>query len=122
MRRINLHENQLSLPFGEGGVRSLSYEHREKLFWYIVGVSVISLFAYIYAINAAAHHIAVRQNLEKEVALMKAELGSLQFTSIALKNGITIEKAYELGFTEVRRPLYVSRDASAGSLTFNTAR
>lgn len=111
--------NQLYLPFGEKSSRALSLEDRQKAFWFLVSVSVFSLFIYVYAINAAAHHIAVRQNLEREVAQMESHLSSLEFASIELKNSITIETAREYGFAEVKEPLYVSRN-TLNSLTLNT--
>jgi len=112
--------NQLYLPFGQRSGRVLSLEDRQKAFWFMVSVSVFSLFVYVYAINATAHHIATRQNLEREVAQMEGRLSSLEFASIALKNSITIETAREYGFAEVKEPLYVSRD-SLNTLTLNTS-
>ena len=118
-RRINTNHNQLPLPFGEGTTRAISFDNRQRLFWFLIGVSVFSLVMYVYAINAAAHHIAVRQDLERQSAEISASLSSLEFTSIELRNAITIDTAREYGFAEVKEPLYVSRGAS-NSLTLNT--
>lgn len=120
-RRIRISENQLTLPFGEGGEVSISYEDKKKAFWSLVSLSLLALSFYIYAINATAHHIAVRENLEREVSELRAELGVLEFASISLKNAVTMERAVELGFQEAKRPLFVSR-APNTSLTLNTAR
>ncbi len=109
----------MPLPFGQARSRSISYEDRERAFWFLVSASLLSLIVYVYAINAAAHHIAVRQNLEKQVAETNASLGSLEFNVIALKNNVTLEVAQSHGFTEVKAPLYVSRTASENTLTFN---
>lgn len=119
-KRFISNQNQLHLPFSEGGARALSLEDRQRYFWYIVSVALCALAIYIYAINATAHNIAIRQNLEREVAQMNAHLSSLEFASIELKNAITIETAREYGFAEVKEPLYVSRNAS-DSLTLNTS-
>lgn len=119
-KRNTANYNQLYLPFGERGSKVLSLEARQKAFWFLVSVSVFSLFIYVYAVNATAHHIATRQNLEREVAQVEGRLSSLEFASIALKNSITIETAREYGFAEVKEPLYVSRD-SFNSLTLNTS-
>ncbi len=112
----------MALPFGQAGSKVNSYESRERLFWLFASVSVVSIFMYVYAINAAAHHIAVRQNLEKEVSSMNTDLSTLEFKAIELKNAVTIETAQEFGFSEVRQPLYVSRSSSGNSLTLNTVR
>ena len=121
MSRKTFNHNQLSLPFGEKGGRAISYEDKSKAFWLLVSISLLSLSFYVYAVNATAHHIAIRQNLEREVASLTAEIGTLEFASIGLRNAITMEKAAELGFSEVRRPLYVSRTPNT-ALTLNTER
>ena len=118
-RRINIHESQLALPFGEGRVMAISYESRTRFFWSLITLSAFSLLAYVYAINATAHHIAVREHLEEKVAHIESELGALEFAYIDLRNNVSIETARELGFKEVREPLYVSRKTDS-ALTLNT--
>jgi hypothetical protein len=118
-KRFTYNHNQLALPFGEVSARSLSLEDRQRAFWFLCFVCLSSIAVYIYAINATAHHLAVRQNLEKEVAQAAAEIGTLEFAHIELKNAVTIETAHEYGFTEVKQPLYVTR-SSASALTLNT--
>lgn len=116
---ISIH--QLALPFGQRGVRTILYEDRQHFFWFMVTLSLLSLGVYFYAINAAAHHIAVRENLESQVAEIGARLSSLEFAAIDLKNSVTLDVAHEHGFSEVKQPLYVTR-GNSGSLTLNTAR
>lgn len=118
-KRYISNQSQLHLPFGEGRARALSLDDRERMFWFMAMVSLFSLGIYVYAINAAAHHIAVRQNLEREVAEVESKLSSLEFAAIELRNAVTIEVAREYGFTEVKEPLYVSRNTPQ-SLTLNT--
>lgn len=95
------------------------YDYRVRFFWVLAIVSILSVFIYIYAINAISRNIAVRQNLEKQIASASANLDSLEFAYIELKNSVTIELAYQYGFQEVKNPLYVSR-AHPASLSFNT--
>jgi hypothetical protein len=121
-RKINFdNDNQMHLPFNQAQSRSISFEDRERAFWFLVSASLLSLVVYVYAINAAAHHIAVRENLEKQVAETNARLGTLEFNVIALKNNITLEVAQNYGFSEVKAPLYVSRTGTESALSFNTA-
>lgn len=101
--------------------KTLSYEDRERAFWFLVSVCFLSFVAYVYAINATAHHTAIRQNLEREVAELNTEIGSLEFALIDVRSAVTLERAVGLGFSEVKRPLYVSR-APRTSLTLNTDR
>ncbi|MDO8565147.1 MAG: hypothetical protein Q7R67_00775 [bacterium] len=126
MRRIHIHESQLTLPFlsakagGEGRAVALSLESRQRFFWLTVSISVFSLLAYIYGIYATAHHIAVRAHLEEQVANIESKLGALEFAYIGLKNNVSMDTAHQFGFKDVRTPLYVSRDAHTDSLTLNT--
>ncbi|MDP3875337.1 MAG: hypothetical protein Q8Q22_02360 [bacterium] len=99
--------------------RTISYDQRVRFFWALVAISMLSLFIYIYAVNATARNIAIRQDLEKQMANMSANLNSLEFAYIELRNNITIELAYDHGFREAKSPLYVSR-ARPASLSFNT--
>lgn len=119
-RRFKFNHNQLTLPFGEGNSSALSYEAKEKAFWLLVSICLFSLALYIYGINTTAHNIAVREHLEREVVELNTKLSSLEFAYIEASNGITLETASQYGFREVKKPLYVSRDAYTGSLTFNT--
>ena len=98
--------------------RVISYENRVRFFWALVAISILSLSVYIYAINVTARNIALRQNLEEQVATVSTSLSSLEFAYIKLKNNVTLELARHYGFREVRNPLYISRTPSA-PLSFN---
>ncbi len=119
-KKFKFNTNQLPLPLSQKGAKAISLEDRQKAFWFLVSVSLGALLVYVYAINAAAHHIAVRQNLEREVAETNLQLSTLEFSVIALKNSVTAETARAYGFSEVKEPLYVTRSASQ-TLTLNTS-
>lgn len=99
--------------------KAISYDSRVRFFWFLVTISVMSLGVYVYAINSTARNIAARQVLERQIAEVSANLESLEFAYIELKNNVTMELAYQYGFREARNPLYVSRSPKT-SLTFNT--
>ena len=101
--------------------RTISYDNRVRFFWTMVVVSILSIFIYVYAVNATARNIVTRQSLERQIGNISANLNSLEFAYIELKNNVTIELAYYYGFKEVKNPLYVSRTNRA-SLSFNTFR
>ena len=63
--------------------------------------------------NAIARNTALRENLEAHLSDAGSRIGALEFSYIELRNGVTREKAGELGFNEVKSPLYVTRNASA---------
>lgn len=100
-------------------IKTISYEDRARFFWVLVSISILSLFVYIYTINVTARNVALGQNLERQMARVGADLDSLEFTYIKLKNNVTLELAYQQGFKETKNPLYVSRRANT-SLSFNT--
>ena len=116
-RKINL--NQLTLPFGERRTRAISYEDRQRFFWFMAGLSLLSLGVYFYAINATARNIALRANLENRVTEAENSLSGLEFHYIELKNSVSMELAYQYGFQEVQNPLYISRGRE-NALTLNT--
>jgi len=118
-RKIIINHNQLALPFGE--VASLKYEDRERAFWFLVCASILSLVVYFYGINATARNVAQRGELEARVGQASGELATLEFEYIALKNGVTAERASALGFEEVKSPLFVTR-GEGSTLSFNTER
>lgn len=99
-------------------IKTISYNHRVRAFWALVAVSALALFAYIYTINVTARNIAERENLEAEISRISANLDSLEFAYVKLKNGVTMEVALGRGFKEARNPLYVSRQEA--SLSFNS--
>lgn len=100
-------------------IKTISYEDRVHIFWTLAAISLLSLFVYIYSINALARTVAERGHLEREVTELSSTLGTLEFSYIAKQNEITPEVARQYGFSEVKSPLYVARNASADALTFN---
>lgn len=118
-KKFKFNQNQLPLPFGEVGVKALAIGSRQSIFYVLGSMALASIFIYIYAVNASAHHIAVRENLEREVAEANMRLSVLEFAVIESRNAITLETARAYGFAEVKEPLYVSR-SSAETLTLNT--
>lgn len=119
-RKINISEDQLTLPFGQMSARAISFDDRTKAFWFMTSVCLLSLGVYVYAINSTARNVAMRAELERSAAEISAELATLEFQYIALKDDVTIELAHVYGFQEVKEPLYVSRGGEKNSLSFNT--
>lgn len=114
--------NQLTLPFSQGRKSiAISLDDRSKAFWFLAGACLFSLVVYIYAVNATAHHVAERASLEEKSAELNADLATLEFQYIAMTSNVTLDVAKSYGFTEVEKPLYVSRDKEE-SLSFNTER
>ena len=64
--------------------RTVSYYNRVRLFWVLAAISVLSLGVYVYAINTIARNIAARQDLERQMIKVSADLDSLEFAYIGL--------------------------------------
>lgn len=116
--RNNINLNQLTLPFGQVKSGILSLDNRVRAFWTLSFVCVACLVIYVYAVNATARNVALRAALEREATELNSEIAGLEFEYIARTGEVTLERAQALGFSEVKEPLYVSKDDSS-SLSFN---
>ena len=94
-----------------------SVDHRARIFWTLITISALFLGLYIYAVLATIHHTVARENLLGESQSLDATVSELEYKDIALKNTLSLDVALAKGFTEVTKPLYVSRDR--GVLTLN---
>jgi heme/copper-type cytochrome/quinol oxidase subunit 2 len=97
----------------------ISYERQVQIFWTLVAICIISLSVYVWGINATTRNVASHQSLERELTQKVAELSSLEFDYIELKNEVTMELARSYGYSEVKDPIYVSRITSS-NLSLNT--
>jgi len=96
----------------------LSIKIREKIFWTMLSVFVVSLGLYVHSLLSIINHVVVKESLVKSNNLLTQKVSELEFKNVALKNKINIEFAVARGFSEVKNALYVSR--SSVSLTLNT--
>ncbi|OHA91320.1 MAG: hypothetical protein A2758_02570 [Candidatus Zambryskibacteria bacterium RIFCSPHIGHO2_01_FULL_49_18] len=118
MKKFRISEEQLALPFERARNISISYEDRQKYFWFLAGIAVLSIFIYFYAISATARNTALRENMQAHLSDAGSRIGALEFSYVALKNAVTYEKAHELGFKEAENPVFVTRTTDT-SLTLN---
>lgn len=95
-----------------------SYDYRVRVFWTFSSIIAVSLGLYVYAVLATVSHTASREALLSESQNLTARVSELEYRDIALKNTLSLDVALERGFSEVTKPLYVSRSAS--TLTLNT--
>ena len=99
---------------------TISYDIRARVFWALVGLSLASLFIYVYAVLATVGHTVSREALVKESSALATRVSELEFKDIALKNKVNLEVALAQGFSEVKSPLYVSRSHTALTLNLTT--
>lgn len=93
-----------------------------KIFWYLVLGICLVFASYVYFVNKTVHNVANRQKAEVEISKLTSELGELEFKSISMRNKISQEYAYSLGFRDVKNQQYVSRKVEHGELSLRTTR
>lgn len=87
-----------SHAFGLGGTAAL--------FWVLTGAVILLAFAYVWLINMSVYSIVERKNMGEENTLLSQEIAPLEARYLALSQEVTIEKARELGFSELKRVEY----------------
>lgn len=91
--------------------------HTHRIFFLaMIGVALLSIVFYIYAVNKTVRNVASRQAIEHELSLKVAHVSELEFEYIALKNNINDELAKSLGFHPVEKTIFVSRKTSVAFL------
>ena len=84
--------------------------NREKtLFWTLLGVFFLSVGFYIYFVNMTIHNTVTLENLENKSSQISFNIGTKEFQYINLRNSITVELAYSLGFKDTGVKNYISR-------------
>ena len=97
--------------------------HSQRMMKLFVWSSLVALFVtfgmYIYLVNKTVFNVVARQNAERQIADLNSKVSDMEFKSMALKDTVTLEKAHELGFTEVTAINFVTPKAPAKNLSFN---
>ncbi len=90
----------------------LQLNNEKTLFWTLTGVLLICVGFYMYFINETVHNVVARQNLESEASNLTLTLSNQEFKYITLRNNITREVAYAMGFKDVTAKTFISRDSN----------
>lgn len=88
----------------------------------VVFVAIATIFfmlcsMYVTLIHQTIRNVAARQLLETEMSMLNTKIGELEFRSISMKNDVTIDRAYALGFNDADDMKFVSRK-SLSSVAF----
>ena len=80
---------------------------------------VLGLFilagTYVYLVNQTVLNVVERRALERDMSELASYVADLELVNLELKNSVTLDRAYELGFTEVTGVTYLTRDPLARS-------
>ena len=94
----------------------------KAIFWSIALAIFACAILYAYFVRQTIYNVASRQNIESKVSALTTHIGELEFKSISLKNEISPEYAYAMGFQEVKNEQFISRSEHTASLSMRTAR
>lgn len=77
----------------------------------LAGIALLLCFIVMYValVFKTVSFTANRQHAHKDMGEITVKLGELESKYISLKNGITSERALELGFKEVAAKRYISK-------------
>lgn len=76
--------------------------------------AVLLMTLYIFFVSSSIVNVVVREEIEQEIATIYSDVGELEFTYLALKDDITLELAYDLGFTDIVGKTFVTRKSLSG--------
>ncbi|MEO8637792.1 MAG: hypothetical protein ABI430_02740 [Candidatus Taylorbacteria bacterium] len=96
------------------------FQSRQNTFWCLVCAVLVGAFAYGYLVNDMVHNVANRQKMEKEISTMQSKLSELEFKYIAMKNDISPEYAYSLGFKDVKKQVFITSNGISAGLSMKT--
>jgi hypothetical protein len=98
--------------------KTISYDARQRAFWVLATISLLSIVIYIGAIEMTVHNTVTRQTLQNQSTDLSTVVSEMEFQDIALKNNVNLDLAYAHGFKDVTAPIYISRSVAA-SLSMN---
>ena len=94
------------------------FDNYEKaIFWSGLFCVSLLLVLYGYFLNSAIHNVVNREKAENKVAEISSKIGELEYQYIALKNGITSDLAYSLGFETLSNPTFIAVRAPTKGLS-----
>ena len=98
------------------------FQNNKKLFWYLLMAIDVAVSTYAYFVNQAVYAVAEREKIETKISALNSKLGEIEFKYIALKNEISPEYAYSLGFHDVKNQNFISKKDNADELSLKTGR
>lgn len=102
MTKVRSHLNTI-------GARALAVADDRGSYWFLAAVLAVSFALYAMFVQQTIRNVVARQALETEMSVLTTRIGELEFKYISMKNDVTIERAYQLGFHDVKETRFVSR-------------
>ena len=93
-------------------MKTTTYTYRfideKTMFWGLSSIIVFSALCYIYFVTTTIHNVVARERIETKASELALSIGQKEFDLIGLKNNITLERAINLGFSEVQERTFIT--------------
>ena len=96
-------------------------EPLKKYVWLLLLVLLFGLFTYGYLVRGAIINIVDRQNMENNLSGLNSRILSLESEYLKLKNAVTPELAFDLGFVQATAKKFVAKDTKNPNLSLVTS-
>ncbi len=90
---------------------------RTAITWTMFVSVIVFGITYLYFVNAAVLKVVSWNRIQKAISSSNSNMASLESDFASLRASLTLEKARELGFTEVINPIFVTRETLRQGLT-----
>lgn len=81
--------------------------YQEQVCKTLIAFTIASLMAYVVCLGLIMYNASIHTTLTQEIGKTTGSLAELEFDYITLKQSVTLEKAYEFGFVEIKNPYFV---------------
>ncbi|MEK7606067.1 MAG: hypothetical protein AAB458_00500 [Patescibacteria group bacterium] len=92
---------------------------QKKVFAFLCAAIAVSGFFYAVLIKQTVAHVVDRRALETDISDMAAKVSELEGSYMTALQGVTLARAYALGFVDQDPALFVSRNDSELSLQYD---
>lgn len=87
--------------------------------YFIVAFIFMAAIFYVYFANKAVRTLTVLEKTRDEMQTLSMKVSEMESKRLTMENGISTEKALQMGFQEVNNPIFIVKNNRA-SLTLNT--
>lgn len=94
----------------------------KALFFIFSALLVGVFFLYVYLVNAAVMNVVTRERVTGTMSELSTTVGNLEYQYMNLKNGVTLDLAYEKGFKDTSPTTFLARTSASPVLSYNSSR
>lgn len=102
-------------------MKTLLINIRDNRFSFYVLASGVLLSAafYIYCVNMAVRNTISRNGMESKISSLQANLSDLETAYVVKVSSLTLDSAKTLGLHEPKNKIFISKNSSTKSLSYN---